>query len=156
MSYSQQLGDLYNRQEHWIHSAPLFYAAGAQAIFAITGGLVYITAILEYLDTAMTNATETFILIGATALDGGTVLINNGVINSNVVSPMDSLGVIAKIDSEIANPYPSLLGFAATMGLVSGPGVNIIVTFGGVQMDNADEYSLHIKYRKIHANALIS
>ena len=73
MAFGQELADLYNRQEHWIHSTPSFYGAGAQAIFAITGGLVYITQILEFLDTAMTNATETFILIGATALDAGTI-----------------------------------------------------------------------------------
>lgn len=152
----QELADLYNRQEHWAHSTPASYAAGATNLFAITGGLVYITQILEYLDTAMTNATETFILIGATALDGGTVTIDAGIIGSFVASPMDSLGVIAKIDSAIAGPSPTLLGYAATMGLVTGPGVNIIVTFGGVAMDAADLYSLHVKYRKIHPNALIA
>ncbi len=156
MSYTQQLSDLYNRQEHWIHSTPATYGAGAANIFAITGGLVIITQILEFLDTAMTNATETFILIGAIAIDTGTIVINGGGINAFVASPMDSLGAIAKIDSAVAGPSPTLLGFAATMGLVSGPGVNLVVTFGGVAMDAADRYSLHVKYRKIHANALIS
>ncbi len=156
MAYGQELADLYNRQEHWIHSTPATYGAGAANIFAITGGLVYITQILEYLDTAMTNATETYLLIGATGIDGGTVLIDGGGINAFVASPMDSLDVIVKVDSEVAGPSPTLLGFAATMGLVSGPGVNIIVTFGGVAMDAADRYSLHVKYRKIHPQALIS
>ena len=156
MSYGQQLADLYNRQEHWVHSTPASYTNAAHNIFAITGGLVLITQILEFCDTAMTGATQSEILIGATALDAGGVAINAGGINAFVASPMDSLGVIVKVPSAVAGPSPSLLGFAATMGLVSGPGVNIIVTFSVVAMNAADRYSLHVKYRKIHPNALIS
>ena len=156
MSYTQQISDLYNRQEHWIHSTPAIYTNAAHAIFAITGGLVLITQILEYWDTAPNGATQSTLTIGATAIDGGAIVINGGGINAFVASPMDSLGVIAKIDSAVAGPSPSLLGFAATLGLVAGPGLAINVTFSVVAMTTTDLYSLHVKYRKIHPNALIS
>ncbi len=157
MSFTDKIGSMFARGEHWVHSAPAFYAAGAHNIFAITGGIVLISNILEYLDTAMTNATETFILIGATPLDGGTVVINGGGVGAIVASPMDPLGVIAKVDSALAAQAPSILGFTGNInGILSGPGVNIIVTFGGVQMAAGNRYSLHVCYRRIHSNARIS
>jgi len=42
MSYGEQLANLWNRQSFWANSTPAFYAAAAQDIFAITGGLVLI------------------------------------------------------------------------------------------------------------------
>lgn len=156
MSYTQQLSDLYNRQEHWAHSAPATYTNAVHAIFNITGGLVYITQILEFLDTAMTGATQSEITIGVVAIDTGAIVINGGGINAFVASPMDPAGAIAKIDSALAGPSPSLLGFAASSGLICSPGQAINVEFTVVAMNAADRYSLHVKYRKIHPNALIS
>jgi len=157
MSYTQQIASLYSRGRQWAHSTPAFHGAGAEAIFAITGGIVLIEHIIEYCDTAMTNATQTFILIGATPLDSGTIVINGGGLGGLVASPMDPTGIIAKVDSALATSSPSILGYTGNIaGILSGPGVNIIVTFGGVAMNAADRYSLHVAYRKIHPNALIA
>lgn len=155
MSYTQQIASLYNRQEHVVHSTPGTYAAGAQGIFAITGGIVYITAIVEYID-AMAGATESRILIGAVNLDAASVTINAAPANGIIVCPLDPAGGIAKLDSALAINLPSLLGFAASSGLVAAPGVNIIALFAGAAMVAGDLWSLHVRYRKIQPNALIA
>lgn len=156
MAFGQELADLYIRQEHWVHSTPAIYTNAAHNIFAITGGIVYITQILEYWDTAPNGATQSTLLIGAVAIDGGAVAINAGGLNAFVASPLDPAGAINKIDSAVAGPSPTLLGFAASSGIVCAPGVNITVTFSVVAMTTTDLYSLHVKYRKIHPNALIA
>lgn len=151
----QELADLYNRQVHWAHSTPATYAAGAQNIFAITGGIVYITAIIEYIG-AMAGATESRILIGAVNLDGGSITIDNVSPDGIIVSPLDPAGAINKVDSEAAINLPSLAGFAASSGVVAAPGQNISALFAGAAMVAADLWSLHVRYRKIHPQALIA
>ncbi len=154
----QELADLYNRQEHWAHSTPTSYAMGAtQDILAITGGIVYITAIIEYCDTAMTaGAVTTAIFIGATGLELAAVAINAGGAGAFVISPLDPAGGIAKLASAVVANAPSLAGMVSSSGLVAAPGVTINVTFAGFNMAAGDLYSLHVKYRKIHPNALIA
>ncbi len=153
MAYGQEIADLWNRQSFWIHSTPSFYAAAAQDIFAITGGLVLIEQIIEYMDEDLVNATTSTIDVGAVSMDAGAVVINGGGQFGIVVSPLDA--AVAKIDSVLAVQAPSLLGFATNQGVIAGPGVNITVTFATV-MVGAGRYSLHVKYRKIHPNALIA
>ncbi|KKN52936.1 hypothetical protein LCGC14_0607370 [marine sediment metagenome] len=153
MSYGEQLANLWNRQSFWANSTPAFYAAAAQDIFAITGGLVLIQQIIEYCDVDPVNATTTTIAVGAVGMDVGAVAINGAGALGIVVSPLDA--AVAKIASALAVQAPSLLGFATNQGVVAGPGVNITVTFATV-MAAAGRYSLHVKYRKIHPNALIS
>ncbi len=150
---SQLVADLHNREMFVASSIPAFYAAAAQDIFAITGGLVIIHQILEYCDTAMTNATTTTIAVGAVGMDAGAVAINAGGQFATVVSPLDA--AVAKVASVLAVQAPSLLGFATNQGVVAGPGVNITVTFATV-MAAANRYSLHVLYEKIHPNALIA
>ncbi|TET14048.1 MAG: hypothetical protein E3J81_07445 [Dehalococcoidia bacterium] len=138
-------------------SVPAIYAAGAQNIFAITGGPVLIAGIIEYLDTALAGATTTTILIGALPMDGGALAIDAGGIGAVVVSPLDSAGVIAKVASALVVPIPSLLGLAAGgVGVVAGPGVNIVWTFGGVAMVAGELVSLHVMYRKLAGASLIA
>ncbi len=153
MSYGQEIANLWNRQSFWVNSTPSFYAAAAQDIFAITGGLVLIEQIIEYCDVDPVNATTTRITVGAVAMDVGAIAINAAGALGIVVSPMDA--AVAKIASALAVQAPSLLGFATNQGVIAGPGVNITVTFATV-MAAAGRYSLHVKYRKIHPNALIA
>ena len=153
MAFGQELADLWNRQSFWVSSTPAFYAAAAADIFAITGGLVLIQQIIEYCDVDPVNATTSTIDIGAVSVDAGAVAINAAGALGIVVSPLDA--AVAKIASALTVQAPSLLGFATNQGVIAGPGVNITVTFATV-MAAAGRYSLHVKYRKIHPNALIS
>jgi len=140
-----------------VSSPPATYAAGAQNIFAITGGPVLILGIIEYLDTALAGATTTSVEIGALPMDGGGVAINAGGIGAVVVSPLDSLGVIVKVASALVVPLPSLLGLAAGgVGVVAGPGVNIVWRFAGVAMGAAERVSLHVMYQKLASASLIA
>jgi len=129
-----------------------------QDIFAITGGIVYITAIIEYCDTAITaGAVTTRLFIGALPIHGAAVAIDAGGVGAFVVSPLDVAAGQAKLASAVAINCPSLLGYAAAIqGIVAAPGQTINVTFAGFNMNAGDLYSLHVKYRKIHPNALIS
>ena len=154
MSYTQQIADLYNRQSQWVHTTPAIYTNAAHAMFAITGGMVLIEQNIEYCDTAMNGATQSTIIVGAVGMDTGALAINAGGALAIVVSPLDV--AVAKIASALAVQAPSLLGFATNQGVVAGPGVNITVTFSVVAMTTTDLYSLHVKYRKLHPNALIT
>ncbi len=150
---AQLVTDLHEREVFIASSVPAFRAAAAIDIFDISGGLVLIKAIIEYCDTAMTNATTTTIAVGAVGMDAGAVAINAGGQFAIVVSPLDA--AVAKIASALAVQAPSLLGFATNQGVVAGPGVAITVTFATV-MDAANRWSLHVLYEKIHPEALIS
>jgi len=136
-----------------IRSVPATYGAGAANIFAITGGLVYIQAIVEENVTVMTNATTTTIAVGAVGMDVGALAIN-GVLGSLVVSPLNA--AVAKIAPALAVQMPSLLGFATNIGVVASPGVNITVTFAGVAMAAGETYSLNVFYRKLNPASLIA
>ena len=136
-----------------ISSAPAFYAAAAATIFSITGGPVWIKAMVEYLDTAMTNATTTTITVSGVACDAGAVAINAGAIGSIVVSPLHAG---AKNASALADQWPDATGVAtqAGFGMIAGLG-DIVVTFATV-MAAANRYSLHIVYQKLSNAARIS
>jgi len=154
MAFGQELADLYQRQSFWVHSTPAIYTNAAHNIFAITGGMVLIEQIIEYCDTAMNGATQSRIAVGAVTMDGAAVAIDAGGQFAIVVSPLDA--AVNKIASALAVQAPSLLGFATNQGVIAGPGVNITATFSVVAMTTTDLYSLHVKYRKIHPQALIS
>ena len=136
-----------------ISSVPSFYAAAVTPIFNITGGPVWIKAMVEYLDTAMTNATTTTITVCGIACDAGPVLIDAGAIGSVVLSPLNAS---AKNASALAEQWPNAAGVATQggFGMIAGLGA-ITVTFATV-MDLADRYSLHIVYQKLSNNSLIS
>ncbi|KKN52937.1 hypothetical protein LCGC14_0607380 [marine sediment metagenome] len=150
---AQLVTDLHERELFVASSTPAFRAAAAIDIFDITGGLVLIHSIIEYCDTAMTNATTTTISVGAVGMDAGAVAINAGGQFAIVVSPLNA--AVVKVASVLAVQAPSLLGFATNQGVVAGPGVAITVTFATV-MDAADRWSLHVLYEKIHPAALIA
>ena len=157
MSLKSLIAGLWTDKVNVVSSVPAIYGAGANNIFAITGGPVLIAGIIEYLDTALAGATTTTVLVGALPMDGGLLAINAGGIGAVVVSPLDSAGVIAKIASALVVPIPSLLGLAAGgVGVVAGPGVNIVWTFGGVAMVAGELVSLHVMYRKLAPASLIS
>ena len=148
----QMLNDLWNRQIFTVSSVPASYANGAHNIFAITGGLVQILAIVEENVTVMTNVTTSDIDVGAVGMDNGTIAIN-GAVGTLVVSPLNA--AVAKIAPALAVQMPSLLGYAANLGVVAQAGVNITVTFAGVAMAGAETYALHVMYRKIQDTGLI-
>jgi len=136
-----------------VSSTPAFYAAAAATIFNITGGPVWIKAMVEYLDTAMTNATTTTITVCGVACDAGPVAINAGAIGSIVVSPLHAG---AKNASALADQWPDATGVAtqAGFGMIAGLGA-IVVTFATV-MAAANRYSLHIVYQKLSNASVIS
>ena len=136
-----------------VSSAPAFYAAAAATIFNITGGPVWIKAMVEYLDTAMTNATTTTITVCGVAADAGAVAINAGAIGSVVVSPLSNN---AKDASALAAQWPDATGVATQggFGMIAGLGA-IVVTFATV-MAAANRYSLHVVYQKLSPDAIIS
>jgi len=142
------------RNETIISSVPATYAAGANNIWAITNGPVWIRAMFEYCDTALAGATTTNLLIGAVGLDTGALAINAGGQYGIVASPLDA--AVAKIASALAVQMPSLLGYATNDGIIAGPGVNIIWTFAGVAMGAAERVSLHCVYTKLTPNSLIA
>jgi len=153
MSFSQIVRDLYNRNDFVVSSLPAFYTAAAHIIFSITGGPVWIKAMVEYLDTAMTNVTTTTITVCGVAADAGPVAINAGAIGSVVVSP---LSANAKDASALAAQWPDATGVATQggFGMIAGLG-NIVVTFATV-MAAANRYSLHVVYQKLSPDAIIS
>lgn len=146
---SLSLGDL-----HIVSSVPAFYTAAAHNIFNITGGLVWIVGIIEYVDVDVVNATTTTIDIGAVSVDAGAVAINAAGALGIVTSP---LRASAKAAAALAAPLPDETALTANggHGIIAGPGVAITVTFATV-MVAAGRYSLHVIYRKIHPNALIA
>ncbi len=153
MGLNSKINSLATRNDNVISSTPAFYAAAAATIFSITGGPVWIKLLVEYLDTAMTNATTTTITVGGVACDAGAVAINAGAIGSIVVSP---LSANAKDASALAAQWPDATGVATQggFGMIAGLG-DIVVTFATV-MAAADRYSLHIVYQKLSNASRIS
>lgn len=153
MGLSSRVKSIRLQNDYVASSVPAFYTAAAHVIFSITGGPVWIKAMVEYLDTAMTNATTTTITVCAIAADAGAVLINAGAIGSVVLSPLHNA---AKLPSALAVAWPTVVGVAtqAGFGMIAGLG-DIEVTFATV-MDDDDRYSLHIVYQKLSDASLIS
>jgi hypothetical protein len=138
------------------HSIPATYGAGAHNIFAITGGPVLITGIVEYNDTIIAGATTTVVGVGALPLNGASPGLA-GALGDCVVSPLDVAGVILKIAPAPAVELPSLLGFGGgILGIVAAPGQNITWTFGGVAMGAAELVSMYVIYRKLNQASLIA
>ncbi len=151
---AQLIADMHNREMFIAQTLPASYGAGAQNVLAITGGMVLIHGIFEYLDTALGGATTTRVAVGAVACDVGAVAIDAGGQFAIVVSPLDA--AVAKIASALAVQAPSLLGFATNQGVIAGPGVNIVWTFAGAAMGGAERVSLHVLYEKVHREGLIA
>jgi len=153
MSFAQIVKDLELRLDHVIETAPAFFAAAAFDIFTVTGGPIWIKALVEYLDTAMTNATTTTWTVCAVAADAGAVAINAGAIGSVVLSPL-SAG--AKTASALAVPIPTVVGVAtqAGFGIIAGLG-QIACTFATV-MAAANRYSAHLVYQKLGRTSLLT
>ena len=153
MGLASRINSLSQRGDQVISSVPAFYAAAAATIFNITGGPVWIKTMVEYLDTAMTNATTTTITVCGVAADAGPVAINAGAIGSIVVSPLHAG---AKNASALADQWPDATGVAtqAGFGMIAGLGA-IVVTFATV-MAAANRYSLHIVYQKLSNASVIS
>lgn len=155
MSLSAIIKDSWGHELFAVKSAPAFYTAAAHNILVISGGPVHILALVEYLDTAMTNATTTAITINAVAMQTGAVAIGPGVANRMVVSPLSCAAAVAKVAPALVTQCPSLLAMAAArIGIIAVPG-NITVTFATV-MAAADRYSLIALYRKLTPASLIS
>lgn len=153
MGLASRIKSLNQGQEYIVSSVPAFYTAAAHNIFAIAGGMVLITGLIEYVDVDVVNATTTTIDIGAVSVDAGAVAINAAGTGAIVASP---LRASAKAASALAAPLPDETALAAPggYGILAAPGVNITVTFATV-MVAAGRYSLHVIYKKIHPNAII-
>ena len=144
--------------DYVISSTPAFYTAVQHTIFTITGGPVWIKAVIEYLDTAMTNATTTNLHICGHALDAGPALIGALPAGYVTVSPLYVVPKVAA-NSRMEIPNPVALGDPNDrgLGIIAGPGGGglIQVTFATV-MDAVDRYSLHVVYQKLSPASLIS
>ncbi len=152
MSLSALIKSLDLRNPHVIETTPAFYAAATFDIFAVTGGPSIVDAIVEYLDTAMTNATTTTWNFETLAFDNGAVAINAGVIGSVVVVPLDTTAKpVSALGSQ--GPITTAAATAFTTGFVCGLG-NIDITFATV-MAAANRYSAHLIYRKLGKASLI-
>ena len=153
MSFSQQVKSLELRVPYMVSTQPAFFAAAAFNMFTITGGPVYIVALVEYLDTAMTNATTTTWTVCGVNADAGAVAINAGAIGSVVLSPLNAS---AKNASALAEQWPNAAGVATQggFGMVAGLG-NIACTFATV-MAAANRYSAHIMYYKFRSASVIT
>lgn len=128
------------------HSIPATYGAGAHNIFAITGGPVWIKALIIYNDTLIAGATTTTEAVGAVGLDVAGFSIAGAQFTLQV-SPLDA--AVAKIASALAVQMPSLLGYATNDGVVASPGVNITSTFAGVAMGALELVSYYVVYYKL-------
>jgi hypothetical protein len=137
---------------------PAIYAGGAaQPIFAITGGPVLITGILEYLDTELTLATQTHVMIGAVIMDDALAAIAPAGVGTVVVSPlMDAARVVVAALTAPMPSYLALVALALTYGVAAGPGQNITWGFAGVDMAAGELISLHVMYRKLAPASLIA
>lgn len=154
MGLAQLVGDIWNRTEHVAVSAPAAYGAGANNVLVISGGPVWIRALVEMNVTAMTLATSTTIAVSGVGADAGAQVIGPFAINTMVVSPLNV--AVAKLAVPVlAVQMPSLLGFATNVGMVAAPG-NIAVTFGGVAMLATERYSLICVYQKLTPNSQIA
>ena len=153
MSLPALIKDLNERTPFIVETAPAFYAAATFDIFAVTGRPCIIDAIVEYLDTAMTNATTTTWNFETLPFDNGAVAINAGVIGSVVVVPLDTT---AKPASALGSqgPLTTAAATAFTTGFVCGLG-NIDITFATV-MAAANRYSAHLIYRKLGRSSLVT
>jgi hypothetical protein len=141
--------------DYVVETQPAFFNAAPYIMMTITGGPVWIKLMVEYLDTAMTNATTTTILVNGVAADAGAVAINAGGIGAIVVSPLHAG---AKNASAIADQWPDATGVAtqAGFGMIAGPSaLGIAVTFATV-MAAANRYSLHVVYQKLGLRSLIT
>ena len=153
MGLSSMIAQILQQQDFVAHDVPATHGAGAYAVFAITGGPVWIRALLIYNDTAIAAATTTTEAVGAVGLDAAAFSIA-GAINTLQVSPLDV--AVAKIASALAVQMPSLLGFATNVGFVASPGVNITSTCAGVAMGAAENVSYYCVYRKLAPESLIA
>lgn len=154
MSLSQIVGDIWNRTEHVAVSTPATYGAGAQNILVISGGPVWIRALVERNVTAMAGATTTTLAASGVGCDFGAQAIGPFAINTMVVSPLDA--AVAKLAVPVLMvQMPSLLGFATNVGVVAAPG-NITVTFAGAAMGAAELYQLICVYQKLTPQSQIA
>ena len=154
MSFQAIIKSLDQRLDHVHSTAPAFYTAAAHVLATVTGGPVWVKAVVEYLDTAMTNVTTTTLTYSAIAMDAGAVAINAGAIGSVVPSPMVNA---AKTASALATQIPNAAALTAVtggFGMVWGLGA-LTVTFATV-MDAADRYSIHIVYQKLSPASLMT
>jgi hypothetical protein len=154
MSLKTDVEQIMQQQLFVAHDVPATHGAGAYNAFAITGGPVWIRALLEYNDTAIGGATTTTIAVGAVGLDAGAVAIGAAAQYTLVVSPLDA--AVAKIAPALAVQMPSLLGFATNIGVVASAGVNITVTFAGAAMGAAENVSYYVLYQKLTPQSLIA
>ena len=153
MSLKSIIGQVWQNGLHIAHDVPATHGAGAYNVFAITGGPVWIKALLIYNDTAIAAATTTTEAVGAVGLDVAAFSIQGAQFTLQV-SPLDA--AVAKIASALAVQMPSLLGFATNVGFVASPGVNITSTFAGVAMGAAENVSYYCIYQKLSPQSLIA
>jgi len=158
MSLKGLIAGIWTDKVNVIKSVPAIYGAGLlQPIFAITGGPVYITGIIEYCDTALVGATTTHVTIGGGLMDAALLALGAAAADTFVVSP---LGNYVKLTPGAAiAPMPTLLALVAatlTFGVVAGPGQNIEWGFAGVAMAAGELVSLIVMYRKLAPASLIS
>jgi hypothetical protein len=154
MSLASEIKSIYQSALFIAHDIPATHGAGAYNAFAITGGPVWIKALIEFNDTAIGGATTTTIAVGAVGLDAGALAIGAAAQYTMVVSPLDV--AVAKIAPALAVQMPSLLGFATNIGVVASQGVNITVTFAGAAMGAAERVSYYVVYQKLHPSSLIA
>ena len=154
MSLKGLVASIYETKLYVAHDVPATHAAGAYAAFAITGGPVWIKALIEHNDTATAGATTTTVAVGAVGLDAGALAIGAAAQFTLVVSPLDA--AVAKIAPALAVQMPSLLGFATNIGVVASAGVNITVTFAGVAMGALELVSYYVVYMKLAPQSLIA
>lgn len=152
-SLTNVLGQISQQQLFVAHDVPATHGAGAYAAFAITGGPVWIKAVLVYNDTLIAAATTTTEAVGAVGLDAAGFSIAGAQFTLQV-SPLDV--AVAKIASALAVQMPSLLGFATNQGVVASPGVNITSTFAGVAMGALENVSYYVVYYKLTPQSLIA
>lgn len=153
MSLRTMIEQILQQQDFVAHDVPATHGAGAYNVFAITGGPVWIRALLIYNDTLIAGATTTTEAVGAVGLDVAAFSIAGAQFTLQV-SPLDA--AVAKIASALAVQMPSLLGFVTNSGVVASPGVNITSTFAGVAMGAAELVSYYVVYKKLTPQSLIA
>lgn len=155
MGLGSEVKEIHQSKLFVAHDIPATHGAGVYNAFAITGGPVWIKAVIEYNNTAIAAATTTTLAVGAVGIDiTGVPVSILGAADTMVVSPLNVL--VAKIAPALAVQMPSLLGFATNIGLVASPGVNITVTFGGVAMGALENTSYYVVYYKLTPQSLIA
>jgi len=158
MGLKALIASLWTDKVNVVSSVPAIYAGGLlQPIFAITGGPVLITGIIEYLDTALVGATTSHVTIGGVLMDAALAAIGAAGAGTVVVSPlMNAAKTTPPALTEFHPPYIALVAATLTFGVVAGPGQNVEWGFGGVAMVAGELVSLHVMYRKLSPASLIA